>query len=240
MAVGRSRQKEVRGWRWFLAEFAVVMAGVLAALGTQQAANWFDRQGDMSEARVAIRRELALNMAYLRSRSATNACLERRLDEVQAVIDSARPDGDFMRPSWVGRPQFWSLETVRWDAAAQSGRAALLPAQEMAHYSSMYTQLRIAVAEMGLEQSDWARLRGLQSLRRLPSQGAYDISGVLADARYRAWRIRLITEQELAEAKALGLDVITNRDSSSRSVCVPMTATPEQGRAQSGFPFGEL
>jgi hypothetical protein len=237
---GRSRQKEVRGWRWFLAEFAVVMAGVLAALAAQQAAAWADRQGDMREARVAIRRELALNMAYLRSREGTDDCLQRRLNEVQAVIDSARVDGDFQRPGWVGRPQFWSLETVRWDAAAQSGRAALLPAEEMVHYSSMYTQLGIAVAEMGLEQSDWARLRGLQTLRKLPPQGAYDLNGVLADARYRAWRIRLITEQELAEAKALGLEVIANKDPASQSVCVPTTATPQEGRAQSRFPFVEL
>ena len=35
--------KSPRGWRWFLAEFAVVAAGVLAALGAEQAVqtgNW--------------------------------------------------------------------------------------------------------------------------------------------------------------------------------------------------------
>jgi len=227
------------GVREFLKEYLIVVVGVLTALGAEQVVEWVHRQSEVREAREAIRQELALNFAYLRSRDATRACVDRRLGEVQAILDAARPDGAFKRPGWVGRPQFWSIETLRWDAASQSGRAALLPPNEMASYGSVYTQLRLVMAEMAIEQGDWARLRSLENQQRLPPPGVYDMNLILNDARYRAWRIALITTQEFADARPLRIAEVTNPNAAPQSVCVPITATRAQGQQMSRFPFGE-
>jgi len=227
------------GVREFLKEYLIIVVGVLTALAAEQAVEKLRERAAAGEAREAIRRELALNLAYLRSRGALESCLERRFGEVQAILDQAKPDGGLPRPGWVGRPQYWSLETMRWDAAAQSGRAALLPPDETAHYSSLYTQLRIAAAEMATEQGDWARLRTLETQPRLPPQGVYDLGLVLNDARYRAWRIALITRQELDEAGPMGLPQATNGNPLSQSICVPISASRAEGERLSRFPFGE-
>ncbi len=233
------KPKPWHGWRELLKEVGTIVIGVLIALGAEQSVEWVHRQSEIGEAREAIRHELALNLAYLRSRDATRGCIERRLGEVQAILDGARLDGAFRRPGWVGRPQFWSIETLRWDAASQSGRAALLPPKEIANYGSVYTQLRLVMTEMAIEQGDWARLRSLENLQRLPSQGVYDMNLILNDARYRAWRIALITSQEFADASPLRIAEVVNPNPAPQSVCVPITATRAQGQTLSKFPFGE-
>ena len=232
------KPKPWHGWREFLKEYAIVVVGVLTALAAEQVAEKLHERTVAADARAAIRGELALNLAYLRSRAATQGCLDKRLSEIQTILDHVHPDGSYERPSWVGRPQFWSLETVRWDAAAQAGRAALIPAAEVALYSKIYTQLRIVIAEMATEQSDWARLRSLQSQSRLPSQAVYDLNLLLGDARYRAWRIALVTRQELADARMTRLEDMANPNPVPQSICLPMTTSAAEGRAS--FALGEI
>lgn len=230
--------KPLHGWREFAGEVGIIVLGVLIALGAEQVVQELHERTIANEAREEIRGELARNLAYLRTRAATQACLQRRFSELQAIIDNVKPDGTFPRPGWVGRPQFWSLETVRWDAAAQGGRAALLPPDEMAYYGSIYTQLRIAIGEMTTEQGDWARLRSLETQPKLPPQAVYDLGLILNDARYRAWRIALVTKQESAEGAAM-LPVERNDGPPSQSICVPITATRAEGQRLSRMPFGE-
>lgn len=231
--------KPLHGWREFAGEVGVIVLGVLIALGAEQLVQAMHERSIANEAREDVRRELARDLAYLSTREATEPCLKRRFLELQTIIGNAKPDGTFPRPRWVGRPQFWSLETVRWDAAAQGRRAALLPPNEMAHYSSIYTQLRIAIAEMATEQGDWARLRSLEWQPKLPPQAVYDLGLILNDARYRAWRIALITKQELHEGAAMKLPVERNDVPASQSICVPITATRAEGQRLSRMPFGE-
>lgn len=229
------------GWRGLLKEYAIIVVGVLTALGAGQVVSKLNERTLAAEARRAIRGELALDLAYLRTREETNACIERRLGEIQAVLDSATPDGGFRRPSWVGRPQAWGMETLRWDAAAQSGQASTIPADELGSYTRMYTQLRRNTEEMAIEQTDWAKLRVLANLRRLPAQTVYDLNLALNDARYRSWRIHLTTRQQMIEGRRAGLaEIPTNRFRASLSVCVPMTASREEGLRLSQFPLGEL
>ena len=235
------KSKPGRSWRAFLKEYAIIVVGVLTALAAEQAVSKLHERTLAAEARRAIRGELALDLAYLRTREETNACIERRLGEIQAILDSAHPDGGFRRPTWVGRPQAWTMETLRWDAAAQSGQASMIPADELGRYTRMYTQLRGVTDEMDIEQADWAKLRVLANLHRLPAQALYDLNLILNDARYRNWRIHLSTRQQVAESRKVELtEIPTNRFRASLSVCVPMTASHEEGLRLSQFPLGEL
>ena len=92
---------------------------------------------------------------------------------------------------------------------------------------------------MATEQGDWARIRSLEWQPKLLPRAVYDLGLILNDARYRAWRIALITKQELHEGAAMKLPVERNDVPASQSICVPITATRAEGQKLSRMPFGE-
>lgn len=222
--------KPLHGWRVFFGEVGVVVLGVLIALAAQQAANDLNERAEAREARDSIQNELATYLARLESRWATSDCVARRLDEIQALLDGAERGGPINTPKWVGRPQTWTLLTVRWDATAQSGRAALLPAGELADYGLMYAYMRNVYDEMVIEQGDWARLRTLEHLHTVTPQMVFELNNVLQDARYRAWRVKGQAADLRALARRVNLPRLRNDvpGGGTQAACLPMTMPREQ------------
>jgi len=232
--------KPLHGWRVFFGEVGVVVLGVMIALAAQQVANGLNERAEMREARDSIQNELATYQARLESRWAVSGCISKRLDEIQTLLDRAEGGGRINTPNWVGRPQTWTLLTARWDATAQSGRAALLPAKELADYGQMYAYMRNAYDEMTIEQGDWARLRTLEHLHTLTPQSAIEFNRDLQDARYRAWRIngQIADLRVLARRAALPKLVNDVPGGGTKAACLPMTMPREQA-ARLANPAGE-
>jgi hypothetical protein len=134
--------KPLHGWRPFAGEVGIIVVGVLIALAAQQLVENRHQRSDAREARQSIQSELEINMARLASRSAQRSCILNRLAEVQAILDGAEHGAAIVTPKWVGRPQYWTMQSVRWDAISQAGRAALLPPKDLAAYGLMYTIMR--------------------------------------------------------------------------------------------------
>src|SRR5207237_8730001 len=96
----------------------------------------------------------------LRSRREKMARVLHRIDELQALIDSARAQGGAITtPSWVGRPQFWTMQMACLQATSPAGRAARLPADALALDGRIYSYMANVNAAMADEQKDWAKLR---------------------------------------------------------------------------------
>ena len=217
--------KPLHGWRQFAGEAGIIVLGVLIALGAQQVAENVQQRAEASDARRAVRGELEANMARLASRAAQKHCVENRMEEIQALLDKAAKNPSVETPGWVGRPQYWSMQTVRWEAVSQGGRAALLPADELADYGALYSWMANINGVMTTEQADWARLRTLEHMSALSPQMIFDLNATLQDARYSNWRIRRwLMQMEPAEAK-LKLRTIPNVLPATQSACIPM-ATP--------------
>jgi hypothetical protein len=217
--------KPLHGWREFAGEVGIIVIGVLIALGAQQVVQNLQQRSDANEARLAVRGELEVNMARLASRAAQKHCVEQRLEEIQALLDEAAGNPLIAAPGWIGRPQYWSMQTVRWDAIAQSGRAALLPADDLADYGALYSWMGNINGVMTNEQADWARLRALEHMSSLTPQMIFELNATLQDARYSNWRIkRWMLQMQPTEAK-LQLRTIANVLPATKSACIPM-ATP--------------
>lgn len=237
MPVPTPRPQE--GWRRFIGEIVIIVIGVLIALGADQLVEDVRKRQAADEARHAIRGELETNMARLRSRSTIAGCIERRIAEVQGLLDAAVAGDPFKAPTWVGRPQYWTMLTARWNAFTQSGQTALLPADELADYSQMYSWMENLTAEMQAEQVDWATLRTLEQLPRLSPQMAFDLGKALSDARYRRWRINLHTRQLAAPVERLGLRQVRNELPAPTGICVAMDTPREQAIREGGSAYGE-
>lgn len=161
-------------------------------------------------------------MARLRDRQLQTPCADRRLAELQALLDDAGAHGRFATPQWVGRPQAWTMERSRWGASSQAGRAALLSADELALYASMYALMDSLNELLPQEAADWARLRSLEHLQSLSPQMHFDLTNTLGDARYLNWRVNTRTIELEDDAARLHLGKVRNVVRGSNSICVPL------------------
>jgi hypothetical protein len=232
--------KPLHGWRQFAGEVGIIVLGVLIALGAQQVVATLQQKSDARDAEHAIRDELETNMARMHSRQAVRACVDRRLDELQALIDSAGPGGGSIEtPKWVGRPQFWTMQMSRWDATSQAGRAALIPADALSFYGAMYSFMSSINAEGIVEQDAWARLRSLEHVQRLTPEMTFQLQNDVQQARYINWRMQVWTVQLQALFDRAHLRVVPNNIPASRSACIPMSTPREQAIRESNSFIGE-
>ena len=231
--------KPLHGWRAFAGEVGIIVLGVLLALGAEQLVEAAHQRQEGVQAENVIRNEIGVNLGRLQSRRDIHACVARRIDELQSLLDSASASPAIMTPNWIGRPQYWTFLDSRWKAEAQAGRAALIGASRLSEYGIMYNRMQNLQDEMGLEQTDWAKLRTLEHIRRLDLTSALEFNETLQDARYRDWRLALVTDQLFGMAKALKLRALANRTAADRSVCLPITTTRTEANRLSVWPVGE-
>ncbi len=232
--------KPLHGWRAFWGEVGIIVLGVLIALGAQQVAEGVHERGEAGEAEATIRGELELNMAKLNDRSRLKACVDRRLTELQLLLDAAdRNGGNFDTPNWVGRPQFWTMQLARWEASSQAGQAALIPAKKLALYGAMYAYMGNVNAVMAAEQADWARLRTLEHLHQLSPEMIFELTNTLQEAHYFNWRMNVWTTQLARQKQDLQLRDVANDIPGARSACVAMTTPRDQAIRESASTFGE-
>lgn len=229
--------KPLHGWRELAGEVGIIVVGVLIALGAEQVVQAIHQKREARAAEDEVRGELAHNVAMLRSRWAVRACVANRVDELQQLIGSASSDGTIATPGWVGRPQFWTMQMARWEATSQSGRAALLPPNELALYGSLYSFMTRMNETTAQEQLDWARLRTLEQIHRLTPEMAFQLNSTLQEVRYINWRINIWTIQISQLADRLHLPGARNDIPASRSACVPISTPRAQAIRQSNSAY---
>jgi hypothetical protein len=231
--------KPLHGWREFVGEVGIIVIGVLIALGAEQLIERVHQREKASAADGSIRNELGFNLGRLKSRMDIHRCVDRRIEEIQAVIDKAADQPNITAPGWIGRPQYWTFASSRWQAESQAGNAALVDRAKLSSYAIMYARMQDMLDEMTFEQSDWAKLRTLEHVRHLEPAAAFELNETLQDARYRNWRLALVTSQLFDMANNLRVRAIANTTPASRSVCLPITTTRAQANRVSVWPFGE-
>jgi hypothetical protein len=231
--------KPLHGWREFAGEVGIIVVGVLIALGAEQVVELVHQRNEAAEANDIIRGELAFNLGRLQSRSQIRSCIDARLLEIERLLDRATAQSKLEQPIWIGRPQYWTLQTSRWEAESQAGHAALIDRRELAQYGFIYALMRDTENEMMLEQSDWAKLRMLERVHSLDEPTLADLNAAVQDASYRAWRVALISNEISTGANELKLAGTLNSSPATRSVCYPMNTTRDAANRISKLPFGE-
>lgn len=211
--------KPIHGWRQFFNEVFVIAVGIAIALGGEDAlASWREHhQADKSLG--AIKDELALNLGRMKSRINTADCIDRRLDAIALYIEGPQSS---QRPSWVGRPQVWTMQASALDAGTAYGSLTVLPREQQMAISTVYGSMRgFAEIEMD-EQWAWAELRSITEDRDLTDSDKASLRQALQRARYAAWKLRIDATQAIQNARALGVQP-NQAEQGSQSVCVAMT-----------------
>lgn len=179
----QQKQQEPRGWRWFLAEFAVVAAGVLAALAAEQAAQALNWRADAIEARQALRAEADYNQGALRLLAAQDECVDRRLALLRnwslGGVSLATAD----LASTANRPLLFALRSSAWDVAKTGEVAAHIPVSERIKLSRMYDLLANQQTIIEREREAWLQLARYGGDGGLSAEEARDLRADIATAR---------------------------------------------------------
>ena len=227
------------GWHGFAWELTIVVLGVLIALVIGQLAQAWQDSLNSAEARVNIRAEIGEMLGAMNRRAGTQPCIERRLDEIDALLAATSSGRPFVRPGWIGRPQVWTMPHARLDAATQAGRASLLTADEQADYASLYASFAVIDRTQQEEQSAWAQLRGLEALSTLSPADLVGMRSAVQQARLYVWRIRIASLQAAERGAELGIAPVGERRAGSRSLCLPIATPRAEALRQLGSPYGE-
>lgn len=146
--------KPLHGWRAFFGEVGIIVVGVLIALAAEQVVQAARERERAAHAEDAIRDELGFNLGRLQSRMNIHTCVERRLAEIQALLHSAAVNPQIETPGWIGRPQYWTYASSRWQAESQAGSASLVEPSRLSSYAIMYARMADMLDEMTFEQTD--------------------------------------------------------------------------------------
>jgi hypothetical protein len=230
--------KPWRGSREFLKEIGTIVIGVLIALGAEQVAVSLRDRHAADEARGAVYTEIRLNLSYMQGRMATQACVERRLDEIGALLVKAGEGPLAPRPSWIGQPSSWLIAAQRWQAATGSGRVSLFDGAEQGRLAGVYSPLSRFAEAQESEQAAWAQLRGLETWNGpLGAAGRIHFLSALQQARYELWNTRVAMEMAFRRARALGIthDMPNATEQGyelPHAVCLPIDTPRDKAVAQ--------
>ncbi len=237
--------KPARKWRTFLLEFGTIVLGVSVALAAQQAVDWWNWRGQVTEARALIATEMARNVRQGIFRSRTLLCGERRLDELAAILDNASRTGMLPPVGDIGLPPRGIWFSGNWESVVASQAATHFPREELAALNSVYKMVpkldefgsqeiiawNALYAMVGpgrrLDPASEARLREALSQARAMNRGMTVVSGNL---------VRDVTNLNLPFSPS-DLDVIAqgerqlpvksrNDYSPLGEVCSPIDAVP--------------
>lgn len=233
-------QHPVHGWREFLKEVGIIVLGVLIALGAEQAVGKVREHAASAETRRSVRSEIGADLLVLTIRAASQRCIDRRLDEIGTILARAGDGLAQPHPTWVSRPEFWSLSSSNWQAATGGGRAALLPEAEQRDLGSYYNVFEFLDREQEREQAAWAQLRGLEDWQGpLTPTARFGFAMALQQARYSAYRIRAKIVSTLDKARADRITIPVRSVSHSTSICLPITTPRTEAERIDHAPLGD-
>lgn len=232
------KRKSWPAWRVVLTDFIIVVLGVGVALAAQQAVENLHDRARADEARASIKAEIADNLGRMNLRQAREACIARKLGEIDRLI-ADYPRG--LVPSelvWIGMPFAWLMHDSKYKAAVQSGAVSLLGDSEQATYADLYAVFTAYADAARKEGQAWDDLRTLE--KRPPYSATLDwqLRSAMQHARSARFGVTLGRMVGLREGADIGVAPAPLKDDSPITACLPLNtprAEVEKSFAASGL-----
>jgi hypothetical protein len=152
------KPKPWHGWPEFLKEIGTIVIGVLIALGAEQAVEWLHWRNEVASERSALLDEARANLSAVNYRIEEDACITRRLAEVEEGFrrqGKGRLTG-FKKP--VSKPPMWVATTGTWDIALSGQALAHMTHKEKLRFSDAFDAYRHFGDLRNEEDGIWRRL----------------------------------------------------------------------------------
>jgi hypothetical protein len=160
------KPKPWHGWREFLKEYAIIVVGVLTALGAEQIVVAVDRHEQVEQARAALRREVRHDLTYAVLGLRNDACYGKVLLLWEGYATGGpKPERQ--------QGNFSSLASTTWDIA-KTGAVANMPLDVRVAFANFYADVANQMTLIEAQREFSRRLAGYARLPKLTPQEADD------------------------------------------------------------------
>jgi len=216
------KPRAAKTWREFFIELGTIVTGILIALALEQGVEWWRDHRHVVDARANIRAEISAHLGLMARRSQTETCTSRRLDEIGALIAEASAGKPAQAPIWIGHPGIWPMPDGRYQSAVQSGSVSLMPSDEQAGYSNLYTAFAEYYATEQDEQKAWAELRTLEQQPVTTPVSDWQLRSALQQARTARWQLEAVAGAARNSARRLDIEPEQFVPFKLQSACIPL------------------
>lgn len=192
------------GWHAVAWELAIVILGILIALGAQQIADEIHWRREVADFRTAVRAEVSNNLATYVFRRSEDRCIEARLDELQQWLDSWRAGQPLKLTGPIGIPGSLVVRTGVWDSRDAS-TFSRMPLSERLNYSSLYGEFANNEVHRLDERATWIALADYDGANQLDHQDLMRLQGLITRARLRKMRMTTNFDRFVKRADEIGL-----------------------------------
>lgn len=241
------KPKPIHSWRDFLKEVGVIVLGVSIALAAEQVVEWRHWRSQVTEARGIIASEMAGNLAGAARRLGSQACVEKRLDELGRILDQASRSGSLPPVGDIAVAPRQNWTTGAWESIVASQTAAHFSRAELADLAVLYYYVQRIIGYAPAESQAWYELAAIVGPgRRLDPASEAELRKSLSLARGYSHSMTLLANNLINSStlrnlpfSPADLDRITTArrnmvgdvpgNSASRTpVCLPISAVPAQ------------
>lgn len=171
------------GWRAAWWEFGIVSLGVLLALGAEQTIKEVQDARELATVREALRNEARLNLSAVELRVRLRPCVERRLNELQAVFQRHHERRPLGLRAPVNKPPYWTESTGTWQIALAGDDLTDMPLTETLAYSEAFDAYRAFTQLRDEEDGHWRSLSLLDDASLLDAADWSSLRRAYAEAR---------------------------------------------------------
>lgn len=149
---------KVRDW---LIELANITLGVLIALALGWVATSIGWRNDVQQARAGLRLEIGKIVVRGAERQRAGPCVERRLDQLAALLDEAQQSGRLPPIGDLGTPPIRTWSRGLWDSAVDPETKAHFEQAEREYLTGIYELVTPLARYTPQEVDAWTELYGM-------------------------------------------------------------------------------
>lgn len=165
------KPKPLHGWRELVSEIAVIVVGILIALGLEQAVESLHWRHQVENARSGLGSELSETVGQARERVRVSQCVDRRLDVLAGIVDTAAQSGRLPAVGDIGMPPARTWSTGVWQSTLDGQTSEHLRSDLRNAFSVIYGFVNLLSSTNGRELEAWTRLYALVGPGRALSPG---------------------------------------------------------------------
>lgn len=173
----------------FYRDILVTILGVLIALAIGSVAQDMEWKGKAKAATTAIDSEWAYNAATFEERTLLQPCLERRVDDLEAVLKEARRTGRIPAIGTYGATPYRAVATAAWEDALNGGALGHFVAGDREALASVYPTIEKYNEFVMEEQQLWWEMRLLADSAGLANE--HLLTEVGATLKRLAYRVKI-------------------------------------------------
>ena len=152
------KPKAAHSWREFLIELGTVICGILIALGLEQGVEQLHWSHSVHAEREALSSELSENLKAVAFRIDEEACIDRRLTELQKVFALQAHGKPVTITGHVGRPSLWLGSQNTWQIALSDQSLAHMSLKDRLSLSEAFDDYKAFNELREQEDAVWRRL----------------------------------------------------------------------------------